>query len=329
MAGDGAAVDGAAPAPPWGQRDGSADRTIRPEVRPDAARPSLGWSDPAGARRTGARRTKGHVEMTHHLRGAAFFDLDRTIIATNSATVFTGPLFKGGLITRRDVLRAAYAQFLFLVGGADHQQTERIRIFLSSLIAGWDVAQVDAIVAETLHELVSPTVYAEALELIESHHAAGRDVVIVSASGEALVRPIAQMLGADHVIASRLAVEDGKYTGEIDFYAYAENKASSMAHLAAVHGYDLSASHAYSDSVTDIPMLEAVGHPVAVNPDRNLRRHALEQDWTVRDFHHPTPLLDRVDTPASRAAGGLVVAAVVALVLWAFLRRRGRRLPPE
>lgn len=267
--------------------------------------------------------------MSHHLRAAAFFDLDRTVIATSSATAFTGPLFKGGLITRKDVLRATYAQFVFLTGGADHQQSERIRVLLSSLIGGWDVAQVDQIVAETLHDLISPTVYAEALELIDEHHRAGRDVVVVSASGEALVGPIARMLGADHVIASRLAVVDGKYTGEIEYYAYAEKKASAIAHLAAMRGYDLSASYAYSDSVTDVPMLEAVGHPVAVNPDRGLRRLALERGWQVRDFHHPIPLRTRVDTPASRAAVGTVLVAAAGLLTWAILRRRHhRRLTP-
>lgn len=260
--------------------------------------------------------------MTHHHRAAAFFDLDRTIIATSSATAFTGPMFKGGLITRKDVLRASYAQFLFLLGGADHQQSERVRVFLSSLIAGWDVAQVDQIVAETLHDLISPTVYAEAVDLIRDHHHAGRDVVVVSASGEALVGPIASMLGADHVIASRLAVEDGRYTGEIEYYAYAENKASAIAHLAATEGYDLSASYAYSDSITDVPMLEAVGHAVAVNPDRALRRQALERGWEVRDFHHPVPLRTRVDTPASRAVVGTLLVTGVALIAWAVLRRR-------
>ncbi len=260
--------------------------------------------------------------MAHDLRAAAFFDLDRTIIATSSATAFTGPLFKGGLITRKDVLRASYAQFLFLVGGADHQQSERVRIFLSSLIGGWDVAQVDQIVAETLHELISPAVYAEALELIQDHQSAGRDVVVVSASGEALVRPIAEMLGADQVIASRLAVEEGRYTGEIDFYAYAENKASAIAHLAATEGYDLSSSYAYSDSITDMPMLEAVGHAVAVNPDKGLRRRALEAGWEVRDFHHPIPLRTRVDTPVSRAAVGAVLMAAGVVGVWLLARRR-------
>jgi HAD superfamily hydrolase (TIGR01490 family) len=263
----------------------------------------------------------------HRRHAAAFFDLDRTIIATSSATAFTGPLFKGGLITRKDVLRASYAHFLFLLGGADHQQSERLRIFLSSLIAGWDVAQVDQIVAETLHELISPTVYAEAVDLIRDHHHSDRDVVVVSASGQALVEPIALMLGADHVIATRLAVQDGKYTGEIEYYAHAANKASSIARLAAAEGYDLSRSWAYSDSITDLPMLEAVGHPVAVNPDKALRRHAIEHGWTIRDFHHPVPLRSRVDTPASRAAVATVMLGVAGLIVWSVLRRRAHSVP--
>ena len=257
-------------------------------------------------------------------RSAAFFDLDRTVIATSSATAFSGPLFKRGLITRKDVLRASYAQFLFLTAGADQKQSERIRIFLSSLIAGWDVAQVDQTVAETLHELITPNVYAEALELIQDHQQAGRDVVVVSASGQALVEPIADMLGADRVIATQLAVEDGKYTGEITYYAHGDNKATAINELAARHGYNLAASWAYSDSVTDVPMLEAVGHPVAVNPDKALRRYAAEKDWTVRDFHHPIPLRTRVDTPASRVAAGTLVAAGVAAALWIVLRRKSR-----
>src|SRR5450756_2578497 len=120
-------------------------------------------------------------------RTAAFFDLDKTIIATSSATAFSRPFFAGGLITRRDVLRTAYAQFLFLLGRADADQTDRLRAFLSSMVAGWDVAQVSSIVNETLHLHIEPTVYAEALALIDEHHAAGRDVVVVSGSGAELV----------------------------------------------------------------------------------------------------------------------------------------------
>src|SRR5205085_2833133 len=117
-----------------------------------------------------------------------------------------------------------------------------------------------------------PLVYDEAVQLIEEHHAAGRDVVIVSSSGTDVVEPIGAMLGADRVVATRLEIVDGKYTGEIGYYAYAQEKANAILDLAEARGYDLAACYAYSDSSTDIPMLEVVGHPYAVNPDRELRK---------------------------------------------------------
>ena len=208
-------------------------------------------------------------------RTAAFFDLDKTIIARSSLFAFSRPFLAGGLITRRAVVRNAYAHFLFQVGGADHDQIERTREYLTALVAGWDVQQVRDIVAETLEQQIVPVVYREATELIEHHHRAGRDVVIVSASGSEVVEPIGALLGADHVIATRIVVDHGVYTGALDFYAYGENKAVAVRELAAQRGYDLSSSFAYSDSVTDLPLLEAVGHPHAVNPDRPLRRDCL------------------------------------------------------
>jgi HAD superfamily hydrolase (TIGR01490 family) len=263
-------------------------------------------------------------------QGAAFFDLDKTVIARSSTLAFSRPLYAGGLINRRAVLRSTYAHFMYLVGGADHDQMERMRGYLSSLVSGWDVQQVRDIVAETLLEIIEPVVYHEAITLIAEHHAAGRDVVIVSTSGAELVEPIAHLLGADAVIATRMAVRDGRYTGEIDFYAYRENKASAILELAAERGYDLEASYAYSDSVTDVPMLEAVGHPFAVNPDRALRREAVVRSWPVLDFTHPAPLrrrladrFDHVPKAPSRALVPAVAAlGVTAVLTWLALRRR-------
>jgi HAD superfamily hydrolase (TIGR01490 family) len=252
---------------------------------------------------------------------AAFFDLDKTIIATSSAVAFSRPFLAGGLISRRDVLRTAYAQFLYLVGGADADQTERLRAHLSSMVTGWDVAQVSSIVAETLHQSIDPTVYAEAVTLIEDHHAAGHDVVIVSASGSEIVAPIAAMLGADHVIASRMTVEDGRYTGAIDFYAYGDQKAEAIREIAAERGYDLGASYAYSDSITDAPMLSSVGHGFAVNPDRGLRRAAAENGWTVLSFSRPVSLRARLHPTAPvLTVGTVAVLAAAVLVAWRVAR---------
>ena len=260
-------------------------------------------------------------------RTAAFFDLDKTIIAKSSALAFSRPFYQGGLINRRAVLRSAYAQFVFLAGGADHDQMEKMREYLSALTRGWNVQQVREIVAETLHNLIDPIIYDEAASLIEQHHAAGRDVVIVSSSGSEVVEPIGALLGADHVIATRLKIEDGRYTGEIDYYAYAENKAAAIRELAETEGYDLADCYAYSDSSTDLPLLEAVGHPSAVNPDRALRKEAVAREWPVLVFDRPVELRRRL--PEFSAPSGSVLtavalgtAALTAAVIWYAAKRR-------
>ncbi|MFD0258836.1 HAD family hydrolase [Kitasatospora indigofera] len=260
-------------------------------------------------------------------RTAAFFDLDKTIIAKSSALAFSRPFYQGGLINRRAVLKSAYAQFVFLVGGADHDQMEKMREYLSALTRGWNVQQVREIVAETLHNLIDPIIYDEAASLIEQHHAAGRDVVIVSSSGSEVVEPIGALLGADHVIATRLKIEDGRYTGEIEYYAYAENKAAAIRELAETEGYDLADCYAYSDSSTDLPLLEAVGHPSAVNPDRALRKEAVAREWPVLVFDRPVELRRRLPEFSAPSRSVLTAVAIgtallTAGVIWYAAKRR-------
>ncbi|MFI1971557.1 inhibition of morphological differentiation protein [Streptomyces cinnamoneus] len=270
----------------------------------------------------------GGVENHSLPRTAAFFDLDKTVIAKSSTLTFSKSFYQGGLINKRAVLRTAYAQFVFMAGGADHEQMERMRQYLSALCQGWNVQQVREIVAETLHELIDPIIYDEAASLIEEHHAAGRDVVIVSTSGAEVVEPIGALLGADRVVATRMVVEDGAFTGEVEYYAYGPTKAEAIRELAASEGYDLTRCYAYSDSVTDIPMLESVGHPHAVNPDRGLRREAMARDWPVLSFSRPVRLKQRVralpmpSRPALVAAAAFGAAAATAGLVWLANRRR-------
>jgi HAD superfamily hydrolase (TIGR01490 family) len=270
------------------------------------------------------------VEIPGPRRTAAFFDLDKTIIAKSSALAFSRPFYQGGLINRRAVLKSAYAQFVYLAGGADHDQMERMRQYLSALCTGWDVQQVKDIVAETLHDLIDPLVYDEAATLIEEHHTAGRDVVVVSSSGAEVVEPIGEMIGADRVIATRMVVVDGRYTGEIELYAYGEGKAEAIRALAADEGYDLTRSYAYSDSVTDLPLLEAVGHPYAVNPDRALRREAATRGWPVLVFSRPVRLRERFSRgmPARPvlAAAAMGAGAATAGLVWYATRRMSVRV---
>jgi len=258
---------------------------------------------------------------------AAFFDLDKTIIAKSSTFAFSREFQAGGLISRGAVLRSAYAQFVYLVGGADHDQMEKMRQMMSQLCTGWDVQTVRDIVADTLHNIVDPLVYDEAVNLIEEHHAAGRDVIIVSTSGAEMVEPIGEMLGADHVVATRMEVADGKYTGKIRFYAYAENKAKAVTDLARKRGYDLAECYAYSDSITDLSMLETVGHAFAVNPDKELRKQAKERGWPVLVFERPVALGSRVKLPPAKPTlAALAIAGVAGLgaAIWVNSRRARR-----
>ncbi|CAN5815245.1 HAD-IB family hydrolase [soil metagenome] len=264
----------------------------------------------------------GHEAPT---RTAAFFDLDKTVIAKSSTLAFSKPFFDQGLLNRRAVLKSSYAQFLFLMSGADHEQMSRMRSYVTAMCTGWDVEQVKSIVGETLHEIVDPLVFAEAAELIADHKLCGRDVVVVSASGEEIVAPIARALGATHAMATRMVVEEGKYTGEVAFYCYGEGKVSAIRELAARESYSLEHCYAYSDSVTDLPMLEAVGHPTAVNPDRGLRKEAAARDWPVVTFSKPVSLRDRIPAPsnaalATTAAVGISALAAGALT-YSLLRR--------
>lgn len=243
-------------------------------------------------------------------RTAAFFDLDKTVIAKSSASAFNKSFIEQGLLNRRAVLKSSYAQFLHLMSGADDDQMDRMRSYLTSMCAGWDVDQVAAIVGETLHDIVDPLVFSEAAELIADHRLCGRDVVVVSASGEEIVAPIARALGATHAMGSRMAVENGKYTGDVEFYCSGESKAAAVRELAALEGYPLAHCYAYSNSVTDMPMLSEVGHPAVVNPDRALRKEAVARGWPVLTFARAVPLRERIPAPS-----GAALATTAALIL--------------
>jgi HAD superfamily hydrolase (TIGR01490 family) len=260
---------------------------------------------------------------------AAFFDLDKTIIATSSTLAMGRSFYAAGLIGRRDIVKGAYARLIYHLGEIDHDRMERMRKDVARTVAGWDAERVNQVIADDLIALIDPLVYDEAATLIEEHRAAGRAVVIVSSSGDEIVAPIGELVGADHVVASRSVIEDGKYTGKVAFYAYGPYKAEAMAAMAAEHGWDLATSFAYTDSFTDLPMLEAVGHPHAVNPDKSLRREAIGRDWPVLDFQHPVRArerLGRVPVPSRPIAVGLAGAAVVAAAAgWRAARVHGRR----
>jgi HAD superfamily hydrolase (TIGR01490 family) len=211
---------------------------------------------------------------------AAFFDLDRTLLRRSSALALAPTFRERGLISRRQMARAAVWQLMFMLRGASAETVKRAAEGGLLVLRGYSPREMQELVVDSMERVLKPLVYAESLDLIELHRERGEPVYIVSATLQEIVQVIADDLGFDGALGSIVEVEDGKYTGRATRSLHAEGKARCIREL----GYDLDASTAYSDSHTDLPFLEAVGHPVVVNPDRKLRRIAAERGWPVLEF---------------------------------------------
>jgi HAD superfamily hydrolase (TIGR01490 family) len=252
---------------------------------------------------------------------AAFFDLDKTVIAKASMVALGPELHARGLLRRRTLLRGVFLQILFLRFGASEERLAKIRQSVLKITKGWDHDEVRALVAETLDEVMEPLIYSEALDLIHHHQEQGDEVWLVSTSPAEIVEPLAEVLGITGSISSRACIDEhGKFTGEMAFYAVGENKAVAMREVAAQRGLDLSECYAYSDSETDIPMLLAVGHPYAVNPDRTLAKVAHDNSWPILSFTHKVRAHD-----GHRSRTPFVVSAAVLGILALVGRNQSRR----
>ena len=233
-------------------------------------------------------------------------------------------MYRAGLVSRSALLKGAYAQLVFLLVGADEKKMDRVKESMLALTRGWEQEQVERVIHEALTELIDPYIYLEAVDLMDLHRALGRRVFIVSSSPEEVVRPLSRHLGEVGIIATKARVIEGVYSGELEFYCYGESKAKAIRELAEAEGIELAGSYAYSDSMTDLPMLQSVGHPVAVNPDRDLRREAEHRGWQIRYFRRPVRLrqrLPKVHAPSPGLAA-VVASGLAALIAgWLYLRR--------
>ncbi len=216
--------------------------------------------------------------------GAAFFDLDRTLISRSSSLALAGTFRRRGLIGRRQVAKAAIAQLVFARFGAGQSRVGQTADSAMSVLRGLPVTLMREIAVEAWEPVLKPLVYREALELAQDHRARGERVFIASAALQEVVEEISSRLGFDGAVASHAEVRDGAYTGRLDRRLYGQAKADALVELATAEGIDLSGSTAYSDSYSDVPLLQAVGHPVVVNPDRALRRLAAEAEWRSLRF---------------------------------------------
>jgi len=253
---------------------------------------------------------------------AAFFDLDRTLISGSSTFTFGVAAWRASLLEGRQLTGDAVRALSFRLFGASDERTRQTRDRLLDAIRGTDevdLAQLSHTIVPRLVEQVRP----ESRELIEWHREAGRDQWIVSASAQGIVDPLAHAIGMTGGIGTRVQVKEGTFTGELDGpFVYGEGKVVAIRAIARERGYDLSRCYAYSDSISDRPMLELVGHPVAVNPDRDLETLARARGWPIVIFARRAK---RIAT-ASTLVGTMMGLAVTA---YGYGLRRGRASAPR
>ncbi len=215
-------------------------------------------------------------------RGAAFFDLDKTLIQGSSAFQFGRAAYRAGLLGRRQLLSDAVANIQFRLRGATDADSQALRERIAASLRGTRTVDLERLGTDVLAGIL-PRVYPQMLALAHEHQDHGRPAYIVTAASRELADILARVMALDGAVGSEISeVIDGVYTGRpAGVFVYRSGKAEAIRQLAEREGIDLSASYAYSDSESDLPMLEAVGHPVAVNPDGTLARIARERGWDV------------------------------------------------
>jgi len=250
---------------------------------------------------------------------AAFFDLDRTLMEGSSAFQFGRAAYKAGLLSRRQLISDGWANLRFRLQGATDEKTHALRDRISASLKGTRVRDLQRLGPDVLARIL-PRVYPRMLALAYEHQDAGRRVYIFTAASQELAEMLAHVLTFDGGIGSQFSkVENGCYTGEpAGLFIYGADKARAIKRLADREGIDLNQSYAYSDSASDLPMLHAVGHPVAVNPDKELLAEARAEGWDVLRFERlGRRLRALVAVLGAAAAGGAGSAALAAS------RRRG------
>ncbi|WP_051224681.1 HAD family hydrolase [Pseudoclavibacter soli] len=217
---------------------------------------------------------------------AAFFDLDNTVVRGSAVFSFGRGAVRAKVIRYRDLWQFLWQQVRFSYRGENTGKLSDIQDRALALAAGHRLAEMQALMPDIYDRYLAARIWRQIPEIIAQHHAAGRDVWLVTASPMIVAEYVAERLGFTGALASGLEVtEDGVLTGRFDGpVLHGAEKAVQVRRLAAERGYDLADCWAYSDSINDLPMLELVGHPVAVNPDAQLRRLADARRWHIRAF---------------------------------------------
>jgi HAD superfamily hydrolase (TIGR01490 family) len=222
------------------------------------------------------------VTMTN---AAAFFDLDRTLMSGSSAYYFGKAAYREGLRPWHRMPSDVISTLVFRAFGASDEKSEGVRDAILESVTGKSAADLRRLAPGVIEEIL-PQIRPEAQALLDMHEAAGRDVYIVSASPVEIVGELARALGIQGGLGTVSEIADGVYTGRLEGpFMYGEGKATKIRDLAQQRGYALQACYAYSDSGSDLPMMQLVGNPVAVNPDRALQAVAHRRGWPVVEFN--------------------------------------------
>jgi HAD superfamily hydrolase (TIGR01490 family) len=261
------------------------------------------------------------LEIVPDPTAAAFFDLDNTLLRGASIYYFARGLSARGFFTTRDLVRfvAAQARFRLIGKELDAQGLSETREAALSFVKGKEVAEIEAFGEEIWDELIADKVWSGTVAMARAHLDAGQRVWIVTATPYELAQLVARRLGLTGALGTVAEVKNGRYTGRlIGEPVHGPAKAAAVRALAAREGLDLSRCAAYSDSANDLPMLSAVGHPVAVNPDPELRRHAAKEGWAIRDVRTGRKVA-KVAIPAAGGAGAVAGAVVAG---WLYRQRK-------
>ncbi|MFT4034990.1 MAG: HAD family hydrolase [Patulibacter sp.] len=251
-------------------------------------------------------------------RAAAFFDLDRTLVAGSSGAAILVEMRRAGILSRRALLRESAIAVRFRLWGLDDAATDAVLTRIAGYIAGVSQEALHAVAVAALGR-IEPQIFPAVVERVRRHQAAGDPVYLITASSQEFAELFAASLGFDGAVGTESEIVDGHYTGRAGGpFIYGEGKVDALRRLAAIHQLDLPGSVAYSDSISDLPMLRAVGRAVAVNPDRQLRVIAERERWEILAVDHLARHLRTATT------GGAVAVAALAAG-WMALRTRDHR----
>jgi len=217
---------------------------------------------------------------------AAFFDVDNTLVRGSTLYFLGRGMYQRGFFTKADISRFVVANIRFRMTGTEKADViQKFQNAATDFIGGHAVADIKKIGEEIYDEFVSPKLWQGTFEIAQSHLDKGEEVWLVTAAPQDMANIIAQRLGLTGALGSKAHIENGIYTGTLDGkLLHGIEKAIAIQELARIHGFDLENCYSYSDSHNDIPLLQAVGHPCAINPDAILKIRAMAEGWPIHDF---------------------------------------------